>query len=130
MKQCKDVKNDEYECGYGVCVPWSDHIATIDKCLIMEIISLWECGIKTYGCCCGHNQKGIPPYIDIEPDHLEEAQAIGYELVFPEGEGDKYRHGKTAVRPKSKVGNNIGNSYKQIWKQEKEQNINNPRASN
>jgi len=29
----------------------------IDKCLIHEIINLWEQGIKTTGCCCGHGDS-------------------------------------------------------------------------
>lgn len=26
----------------------------IDKCLVNEIKHLWDVGIRTYGCCCGH----------------------------------------------------------------------------
>ena len=35
----------------------------IDKCIAYEIISLWDRGISTTGCCCGHNKKN--GYIEI-----------------------------------------------------------------
>jgi hypothetical protein len=56
----------------------------IDKCLVPQIKELWEGGIRTYGCCCGH--QGDPPYpmpkigfISIHYDDLEKAIALGFE---------------------------------------------------
>ena len=63
---CKDVEPQSYSCAYHIYLPWKCKFAweddsklepklvSIDKCLLHEITHLWEIGIKTTGCCCGH----------------------------------------------------------------------------
>ncbi len=54
----------------------------VDRCLADEIIDLWKAGIRTYGCCCGHNK--IQGYINVDEEDFSKAQALGYEkYVFP-----------------------------------------------
>lgn len=37
--------------------PWSsrEQGVCVDACIADAIKMLWENGVKTYGCCCGHN---------------------------------------------------------------------------
>ncbi|WP_416877958.1 hypothetical protein [Litorimonas sp.] len=57
----------------GVCV---------DACLALEVTRLWNEGIGTLGCCCGHNKA--PSFINIFPDDMSKALALGYEIYrFP-----------------------------------------------
>lgn len=59
---------------YGICV---------DRCLMNEIIFLWEHGIRTYGCCCGHN-TGLA-CINIDEEDFVKALQLGYKKYhFPD----------------------------------------------
>lgn len=49
---------------------------SVDACLADEIMHLWERGIITTGCCCGHN-KG-EPYIGVLPEFERVMVSIGY----------------------------------------------------
>lgn len=49
----------------------------IDRCLSQEIADLWEKGIKTIGCCCGHG--AIVPYIQVDPSYCDDMERLGYE---------------------------------------------------
>ena len=62
-------------------------LISLDRCLVGEILSLWRKGIRTAGCCCGHNVA--PPMINAltEEDGLR-MLAMGYEK-YPPG-----RHGE------------------------------------
>ena len=56
---CRDVTPQSYECAYHIYLPWKckfpweddsqlePKLVSIDKCLLSEIVSLWEEGIKT-----------------------------------------------------------------------------------
>ena len=51
---------------------------TVDLCIGKEIEKLINYGVITYGCCCGHGDKGATCLVDIKSkDILNE---LGYEL--------------------------------------------------
>jgi hypothetical protein len=52
---------------------------SIDKCLVDEIKHLWSLGIKTTGCCCGHNI--VPPYIGVTDDCIPKMKELGYKVT-------------------------------------------------
>lgn len=52
---------------------------SIDKCLTEEIKTLWFLGIKTTGCCCGHNYKDVWfPHISVKDKYIEKMKLLGY----------------------------------------------------
>lgn len=51
---------------------------SVDICLIDEIWGLWEKGIVTTGCCCGHNSKTRPSYIGVDERFIPHMLAMGY----------------------------------------------------
>jgi len=54
----------------------------IDKCIAEEIKYIWKLGIKTTGCCCGHNiQEG---YIGVIDKDIEFMKKSGYRVRFNE----------------------------------------------
>jgi len=51
----------------------------IDKCLVDEIKYLWNIGIRTTGCCCGHNiQQG---YIGVIDEDISRMKNLGYTVA-------------------------------------------------
>lgn len=48
----------------------------IDNCLIIELQSLWEMGIKTIESCCGHNKH--TGYIAVYDFDIELMKSMGY----------------------------------------------------
>lgn len=87
--KCKDVDYGSYSCAYTIYLPWlcsfdANDVQTepkcvaIDKCLLPEIISLWEMGIKTTGCCCGHGKHEA--YIGVEFDDIQKMKDLGYKI--------------------------------------------------
>ena len=50
----------------------------VDKCISEEILNLWECGITTIGCCCGHNRE--PAYIQVIENDKSKMISMGYEV--------------------------------------------------
>lgn len=85
---CIDIGFGTYECSYNIMVPWlcklpyeSEEMRvpkyiSVDKCMLSEIIGLWEMGIKTTGCCCGHGKE--PPFISVGADYVEQMERLGY----------------------------------------------------
>ncbi len=57
----------------GICV---------DRCLESEIKELWDKGIITTGCCCGHNVKPELAYIGVENEFIEKMKSMGYEVAY------------------------------------------------
>lgn len=62
MCQCKNITFGSKECEkQKVILPtpkqWncSKEAICIDPCVVDEIKILWQYGVRTYGCCCGHN---------------------------------------------------------------------------
>lgn len=48
----------------------------IDLCIVQEITYLWMKGIKTNGCCCGHNK--LDGFIGVEEEFIEKMKDLGY----------------------------------------------------
>ena len=58
-----------------------DNTITMDACLKEEIIFLWNIGIKTGGCCCGHNVlNGMINVLD--DSDIEKMKKLGYEVQY------------------------------------------------
>ena len=87
--KCKDIDYGSYLCTYTIYLPWSCNFdandaqaeprcVAIDKCLLPEIISLWEMGIKTTGCCCGHGKHEA--CIGVEFDDIQKMKDLGYKV--------------------------------------------------
>lgn len=52
----------------------------IDKCISEEIKYLWSQGVRTTGCCCGHNI--VPSYIGVIDEDISKMKNLGYEVRF------------------------------------------------
>jgi hypothetical protein len=46
--------------------------------LLPEILNLWEKGVKTTGCCCGHDRK--PPFIGVKEEYIDTMKSLGYNV--------------------------------------------------
>ncbi len=44
----------------------------VDACIVDAMMALWQAGVRTGGCCCGHNRQGGPPSVFI----TDPAQAV------------------------------------------------------
>ena len=53
-------------------------VICVDACLKEEIIVLWSAGIRTTGCCCGHNE--LMGYIGVIGEDIPRMKAMGYEV--------------------------------------------------
>lgn len=51
----------------------------VDRCILPEIQALWEEGIQTLGCCCGHHVA--PPYVNTRPEDFDAMIALGYQPI-------------------------------------------------
>lgn len=54
----------------------------IDNRIVDEIKGLWNIGIHTRGCCCGHNKLG--GYIEVERTDIPKMINLGYEIYAGE----------------------------------------------
>lgn len=93
---CKDIEFGSYQCyakvpGYNI---------SCDRCLVTEIKILNDMGIKTIGCCCGHQKH--PGYIQVDPEYIEKMRALGYKHMSL----DKNGNGQWCFEPKSILLNN------------------------
>ena len=91
---CTDIEFGSYECTYKIYAPWKckfpwedddkkeKKVVSIDKCLLPEILELWEMGIKTTGCCCGHGRS--EPYIGVAFDDIQRMKNLGYKVLHNE----------------------------------------------
>lgn len=85
---CDEVPLQTYECCYHIYLPWkcgddnnkSPKFVSIDKCLLPEILTLWEMGIKTTGCCCGHGRQ--EPFIGVTEENIQRMKNLGYKVQF------------------------------------------------
>lgn len=95
MCKCVNVEIGSY--GNQVELPRPDHMVgrtegtdsdtiCVDTCLSDEIKSLWNLGIITTGCCCGHNKRS--GYIGVLPKHSAAMVKLGYSQM------DEYGHFK------------------------------------
>jgi hypothetical protein len=92
MCDCVDVEMGSYKNQVPMVPFWKDEPIGIDKCLSSEISDLWDDGIVTTGCCCGHN-KAIP-MINVLPEYHHAMVARRYEFW-------ENLHGTTCYKPKS-----------------------------
>ena len=82
MCDCVNVEMGSYGNQVTLKAPsWSgkDTIC-VDVCLKDEVLDLWRRGIKTTGCCCGHNKA--PPYIGVYDDDIQKMKGMGYWVHF------------------------------------------------
>lgn len=105
MCTCKDIEVGSYD--NQVELPRPDHMKVrtegsanqhaicVDACLKDEILDLWSKGIRTTGCCCGHNK--VPGYIGVIDQDIPLMLAMGYE-VQP---NEMYSERKDSFKPNS-----------------------------
>lgn len=80
--KCKDINFGTYDCAYNIMPPWysatsdAPKYIAVDKCLLPEILSLWERGIRTTGCCCGHAK--LPAFISVSDQDILKMKELGY----------------------------------------------------
>ena len=85
--KCNKAKIGTYDCVYCIMPPFETgcfekkfKFVSIDKCLLREILDLWEQGIKTTGCCCGHGTTEA--YIGVEFEDIDKMKALGYKIQY------------------------------------------------
>lgn len=91
--KCSDIPFQTYECAYRIYLPWKckfpweddskkeEKLVAVDKCLLSEILELWEMGIKTTGCCCGHGDIS-KAFIGVHPLHVKTMKEMGYKVYY------------------------------------------------
>lgn len=83
MCDCENVDFGTYANQIEVKAPdWSSkETICLDRCIAQEVLDLWSRGVKTGGCCCGHNK--VQPFINplTEQDAIKMAQ-IGYFVMM------------------------------------------------
>ena len=88
--RCEDIKFGTYDCAYNIMPPYyvtdingekKTRYVAIDKCLIREILDLWEEGIKTTGCCCGHGDAS-KAFIGAKAEYIERMKELGYTIFI------------------------------------------------
>lgn len=76
-KCCFKSHNQQYECTVvrgGVA---------FDGCLWQELAWLWEHGIKTVGCCCGHHvDSSSVAYIQVKNEDIGAMKELGYTMFY------------------------------------------------
>ena len=94
MCNCINIDVGSYDNQISLNAPeYMNHkLLCIDKCLIDEIKYLWSIGIKTTGCCCGHNK--LEGFIGVNFDDIPKMKALEYIVrrneVRPEDEDSFY----------------------------------------
>lgn len=85
--KCHEIGFGTYECAYNIMPPFKcgfgnefKYVA-VDKCLIKEIIDLWEQGIHTTGCCCGHGDSS-KAFIGVDFKDIDKMKELGYKVHF------------------------------------------------
>lgn len=74
--KCKNIDIGSYKNQVTLINWWNGNYVCVDKCLMDEILELWDEQIQTTGCCCGHN-KAIP-YINTLETDFEKMIELGY----------------------------------------------------
>ena len=80
---CCEISMGTGDCSYAIYLPYKlstgeNKCVAIDKCLLPEIITLWELGIKTTGNCYGHGVAEA--YIGVWPEYIEKMKQLGYQV--------------------------------------------------
>lgn len=84
--KCSEIGFGTYNCAYNIMLPYlvdsdsakQSKTVAIDKCLLSEVVSLWEQGIKTTGCCCGHSKQGA--FIGVKEEFIPRMKELGYKV--------------------------------------------------
>lgn len=79
--KCENVKVQTYANAMWIHPPAHMPRKTgyvIDRCIVEEIIQLWQLGIFTTGSCCGH--KTHPAYIGVIDEHIPKMKKLGYQV--------------------------------------------------
>ncbi|MDO4562196.1 MAG: hypothetical protein Q4C12_00020 [Clostridia bacterium] len=85
--RCNEINYGTYDCAYNIMPPFKTgtfpefRYVAIDKCLLKEVIDLWEQGIKTTGCCCGHGNKDMA-FIGARFEDIDKMKSLGYKVHF------------------------------------------------
>ena len=99
MARCNEIYLGTFNCAYVIMLPYlvarigdesiepKPKYVAIDKCLIREVIGLWEKGIKTTGCCCGHGDLS-KAVISVQPEYNEKMRKMGYRELEKTGAGN------------------------------------------
>lgn len=82
MCHCINIDIGSYRNQVELISPFSESPICVDRCLEDEIQFLWELGIVTTGCCCGHNQ--VEAYIGVVPIDIDFMKLLGYQVKFNE----------------------------------------------
>lgn len=105
MCNCKNIEIGTHDNQVVLTPPsWSNKEAIcVDACLKDEILYLWVKGVRTGGCCCGHNK--INGSIDVYEESSQLMKDLGYEVQFnpcyPDSEWSFYP--KTVARVDSHI---------------------------
>ncbi len=79
---CRKSKLQEYGCQVCVRPRWKSDKEWIcfDACLARELMTLWDLGIITTGCCCGQHEggNGKNGYISVENEYIPLMKRLGY----------------------------------------------------
>ena len=96
LKNC--IIDDDMEQNY------KNNDIEVDDCLAEEIQELWEKGIHTRGCCCGHSKE--TGFIQVERTDLGKMIELGYQWYheYPEELGGYDRHDAFIPHSKCKCG--------------------------
>ena len=89
MREYRDNRKNSGLPENGICV---------DRCLMDEVMSLWDAGIRTYGCCCGHNK--VDAYINVDEADFDKAIRLGWIKYTFENDHDR----RDTIIPKSIAG--------------------------
>lgn len=80
---CKDVQPQMYQNTLQLKPFWRSKPVCVDTCLASEIGWLWQHGIETNGCCCGHGYDS-DAYIGVYAASVEKMKELGYkQFVHP-----------------------------------------------
>ncbi len=78
MREYRDHRVNAGLSGDGICV---------DRCIVEQVIELWESGVRTCGSCCGHNK--VPGMINVDPDDFDKALGLGFEPYVFDADPDR-----------------------------------------
>lgn len=84
MCNCENVEIQTYINQVTLLNPFNNRYIGVDKCLADEICELWDNGIETTGCCCGHNK--FRPMININDKYHHDMVQLGYKFWINEFE--------------------------------------------
>lgn len=80
---CVNVEMGSYDAQIEMVPPWGvredGRGICVDACIALEVHRLWQQGIRTTGCCCGHNTA--PAYIGVREEHIPGMLRLGYEVL-------------------------------------------------